>query len=386
MPLVLAAPFALLCLWLLWRKKRAELAMLLVSLLVAFGGLEVAVRIMADDIFYREHERYAMKNRYRSGIETILHARFGDMVAMDARLKEALAEPHDITFKTDSRGFRNNNDYAGEPYVVLGDSFAATVGNSQADIVVSQLNAAMPNQFYSMGFPGAPKDYEANALTFMATQNDKARYVWFIFEGNDLFMPNQDSGEPYRPKLTRDVKDIINLRALPFLATRVLKLLAKNAGAMWKNENSETVSPVSVYEVGGHKIGFLNRYIEQAAAPVQELRILGTPEIMSRTACVFFIPEKYRVYKPWIEHGPAISEPAVGLAALHTHFDAHHIPVIDLTPALQKAAAVQIKQGKFVYWRDDTHWNANGINAIVPAVKACLERTQNTNALQQKNL
>ena len=149
----------------------------------------------------------------------------------------------------------------------------------------------------------------------------------------------------------------------------------KNAGEIWKATGKKPqASPISVFDVAGHKVGFLNRYIEQAAAPMQELRILGTPEIMERTACVFFIPEKYRVYRPWITHGPIISEPAAGLAALKAQFGKHHIPVIDLTPSLQKAARAHLKKGEFVFWRDDTHWNAHGIAAIVGDVKECLRR------------
>ena len=298
MPWIIAAPFVLLCLWLYTRKQRAELAMMLVSLLLAFACVEAYVRMDADNIFYREHEKWALKGRYRADVHDKIHVRHGDLVAMDPSLLNALAEPHDMEFITDSAGFRNAQDYAGEPYVVLGDSFAASTGTTQADTLTAQLNAAQPKTFYSRGFPGAPKDYEANAWLFVHSTPSDARFVWFVFEGNDFNFPEEQTAPPHLPTAKDWWSDNFSTRSLPFLATRFFTLLQKSAQTHM-NAAKEMPSPVAIYKIAGIPVGFYKPYIDAATEKKLDLRMLGTPEIMSRTACIFFIPDKYRVYKQY---------------------------------------------------------------------------------------
>jgi hypothetical protein len=371
LPPVLIVLFILLCAWLGYKKKRAELAMMLVSLLCLFACLEIFVRFNADDIFYREHERYALKTRYRADIDAQIAVRFGDLVAMDSSLKQKLAEPHNIDFRTDGDGFRNQADYANEPYVVLGDSFATSIGSTQDDILAAQMNKAMPGSFYSRAFPGAPKDYEKHALLFFE-QHPDARYVWFMFEGNDFFAAGEGAEAPRRPNLRDRIRDYKSAHILPFLATRVMTLLQKTVSASLKHRGASPSPVVDIFELAGNPVGFLRKYMDHAEAEQLTLSLLGTPEIMQRTACVFFIPDKYRVYKPWISKGPEVSEPPAAMAALREFFGPKKIPVVDLTPFLRQAAGDALKDGKFVYWRDDTHWNAAGIASIVPAVKDCI--------------
>jgi len=370
MPPVAYIPFILLSLLMVVRKKHSELLLMLISLVVMFAVIEAFVRIIADDVFYREHERYALKTRYRPNVTATAQARFGDMVAMDPSLKDELSEPHEIVFRTDDAGFRNDKNYTNEPYIILGDSFATTIGATQADTLVSQLNAAMPGQFVSRAFPGAPKDYEANAIRFLERVSSDVKFIWFIFEGNDLYRPHDHADAPYMPGFKNEWRDHFAPNRMPFLTTRAISLLIKNAKATRRaEENAE--SPVITHEIAGRQVGFLKRYIDMVTAPELELRILATPEVMQRTACVFFIPDKYRVHKPWIPEG---AEPTgAGLAAVKKLFDARNIPVVDLTPALQAAASQAMEDGSFVFWRDDTHWNARGIAAVVPEVAKCLK-------------
>lgn len=374
MPPVLAIPYVLLCLWLLyWRRQKMETAMLLASMLVLFGILEIFVRMFSDDIFYREHEKWALKGKYRANVEDTLRVRFGDMIAMDPTLKEALSEPREMRFVTDSLGFRNEKDYSGEPYVLLGDSFTASTGITHAETITAQLNALMPAHFYSMGYPGAPRDYESKALTFLAKGHDKARFLWFVFEGNDFNYPEDASDAPRRPSTKPAWKEYFSLRNLPFMTTRVLTIFFKAVDARIEGRDEKSEDTVQVFDINGKPMGFFTQYINKSGSSKLEFRILGTEEVMSRTACVFFIPEKYRVYKPWIKNGPPVSEPAEGLNVLKDYFKKHAIPVIDLTPALQNAAKAALPH-KTVFWHDDTHWNPMGISAILPDVKRCIDQ------------
>ncbi|MBM3561390.1 MAG: hypothetical protein FJX53_16260, partial [Alphaproteobacteria bacterium] len=50
------------------------------------------------------------------------------------------------------------------------------------------------------------------------------------------------------------------------------------------------------------------------------------------------------------------------------------IAFVDLTPSLAEAAQAGLAHGRLVYWRDDTHWNAAGIDVAAAAIAASLPR------------
>ena len=54
------------------------------------------------------------------------------------------------------------------------------------------------------------------------------------------------------------------------------------------------------------------------------------------------------------------------------------LPLLDLTPALRTAAARALAQGEFVFWPDDTHWNAAGIRAAADALAPFLSELPGT--------
>ena len=65
-----------------------------------------------------------------------------------------------------------------------------------------------------------------------------------------------------------------------------------------------------------------------------------------------------------------LGDPEGGPAAVLRAFAARRgLPVVDLEPALEAAAAEGLTDGRLVWWRDDTHWNAAG-HAVVARVLA----------------
>ena len=48
----------------------------------------------------------------------------------------------DVEYHIDHYGFRNDADYAGEPYVLVGDSFIVGSSNTQTDLLAARLKLA----------------------------------------------------------------------------------------------------------------------------------------------------------------------------------------------------------------------------------------------------
>ncbi len=381
MPALAAVPFALLCVSLMLRRKHGELGLLLGTLAVVFVCLELFTRVFADDIFYREHERFALKRRYMAHINTTVTSRFGDLVAMDPSLRSDLAETHTIHVKTDGRGFRNRADYTDEPYVLLGDSFITTVGMTQEDILVYQLNRLAPHTAYSLGFPGVPTRYEGSALMLLPALAPHSRFLWFVYEGNDFEPRSASISLPPPPRPGNHLRYYFTLRALPFTATRVLTLFYRAVGAAVDTRLLEK-PPLVVrrFRLAGQEVGFFEEDMHNAARTDVAFHSWGTPGVLDHTACVFFIPDKYRVYAPWLDV-PDLPEPPAGMAALQRFFGGRDIRIVDLTPALRHAAKDHLAHGKLVYRRDDTHWNADGIRSVMPEIRKCIAQDRQKHLL-----
>lgn len=369
-PWFVVVPAIVFSLWMVRRGKRAEITLLIGSLLFTFACVEIMIRIMADDVFYREHERFAKYGRYLPNIHTTVNVAHGDMVAMDPRAK-VLASPHKVRFETDADGFRNSKDYQNEPYVLLGDSFVAGVGNSAPDTLASQINRMNPDRVYSLGYPGEPEDYQNRALDFLHSHPEsKAKFIWFLYEGNDLVAADAKV-KPAKPagSVERLAKKI-SVRELPLLAPRFLTILYKRIGAMVKK--SDHNSPVVLRAVNGMDMAFYQPYIDIVKHGALKLNLTLDPALIERTACVFIIPDKYRVYHDWIADESPLPNTLASVKAIETFFAPLHIPVKDLGKAMQLAAREGLEKKEFIYWTDDTHWNAQGIHVAAEETLSCI--------------
>ena len=77
---------------------------------------------------------------------------------------------------------------------------------------------------------------------------------------------------------------------------------------------------------------------------------------------VVLVPNKHTVYRHLLEGEQ--KQPRGGqdlLPELASALRAAGISAIDLTPVLRQHADAAFKQNKYVYWRNDTHWNADGV-------------------------
>ncbi|HEX4628346.1 MAG TPA: hypothetical protein VH137_06095 [Gemmatimonadales bacterium] len=77
---------------------------------------------------------------------------------------------------------------------------------------------------------------------------------------------------------------------------------------------------------------------------------------------VVLVPTKYAVYAPLLRTpDPGPDRAAPYLADLARQLAADGIAVVDLTPPYRAAAAHALAQGRYIYFLDDTHWNAAGV-------------------------
>ena len=87
------------------------------------------------------------------------------------------------------------------------------------------------------------------------------------------------------------------------------------------------------------------------------------------------VPSQYRVYGPLVRQPRSSAWSDTYLAELGQALRQNGISAIDLTPALEGAARAGLRDHRYVYWRDDTHWNSAGAAIAAREIAAHLQDT-----------
>jgi hypothetical protein len=342
---------------------------LVASSAAALGLYAVALRATGLDqaIYYRFHERFATwdarqgHRAYLPGITTRARDPYGDLQLLTP---EPIAEPREVVFHSDSEGFRNDADYSDEPWVLIGDSFVVGVGVSQSDTLSARL-AARAIRAYNLGHPGGPLDYESYWRSFTQRHGHASRPLLFLFEGND-FPETVGAREHSRIWVALDhrVRDLT--APLTRLATyRVTRSLASRIAARGDLDGQQ----VEVKTLAGARLAFWVRELRHARAPEladMALTDAAFARLAPDLAAAFFIPTKYRVYQRWLAPGENL--PNASWQHMTQLCEEYRVPCFDLTPALIDRSQALLAEGRFTWWRDDTHWNGEGIDAAAARV------------------
>lgn len=352
------------------------------SLLMVFSCLllvlvlEGFVRFSGGSVitpYYRAHEMLAEETRYQANRHVEMREEHGDLLAIDPQLDRALAQPREMVFNTDSRGFRNDADLRDERLLIVGDSFVVGIGNTQADMLTAQLGRNHGITAYSMGFPAGPFQYANTVEAARAELGDDACIVVVMFEGND-FQPIDPTELAARKAVPRGAQDFIKAyfgavkapfevsRVFYGLYTRGMESLRVGVSAPDADAASAASDVTFVRQVAGGPMIFLKGYADVVQRDsyddfgyIQEQFTRGRPDLL------VFAPEKYRVYGPLLDEHPAAGLPRAQPEHLARVAAALNVPLLDLTDAMLERSRELLQRGELTYWRDDTHWNPAGI-------------------------
>jgi lysophospholipase L1-like esterase len=340
-----------------------------VALALYAGVLRVSG--LDERIYYRFQERFSTWNpmlghrAYCPGISYRAIEPHGDLQLFT---REPIAESRDVAFRSDSEGFRNDADYADQPWVLVGDSFVSGVGMSQEDLLQARL-APRGIRAYNLAHPGDLLDYEVYWRSFVARHGHRSRLVVFLFEGNDF--PGEGAGRlraPWRVTLDERVRDLT--APLTRLATyRVTRTLVASLAKRGERDGSDA----QVVSLAGARVAFYVPYMQQARAlEIQGMAPMDAAfaRLAPDLAAVFFIPTKYRVYQPWVV--PDEQLPRASWQHLARLCEEFRVSCTDLTPALIRRSEALLAEHRFTWWRDDTHWNGAGVDAAAEVVASVL--------------
>lgn len=340
-----------------------SITLLLVTLVY---GLALRLTGFESSIYYRPDEKYlrydAVNNHmiYQKNVSIEMLMPHGDLRAMT---KEEIAEPRTVRFHTDQDGFRNDRDYSGQKFVLVGDSFIAGSSNSQEDMLTAQLAQGFAIDAYTLACPGTLADYAAYVQGFAKRHGENFRVLLFIFEGNDF----EESRGRRNSSVARYGRRYYEMFS-EFNTYRVTKSLLKR---VTRARSIQAGSNLEIAELGGKKMAFYRRYVNvtRQTQPPQPEGFEHAMEVMRPyIERVYFIPTKYRVYSRYLNSTETL--PHAQWRYLQGVCQKYQLHCTDLTAPLMRESEVLLKKGEFTWWRDDTHWNRHGIAVAARVVAA----------------
>ncbi|MEJ2092075.1 MAG: hypothetical protein P8X65_07750 [Syntrophobacterales bacterium] len=350
-----------------WRLLSLKLLTVIGGLLAAFLLLEILLRFLGTGLLYRSpHEMLATfdyrlgHGRYHRNRQGEMHIPFGDMVSLNRQLKPTIGEPRLMRYKTDSLGFRNDADYRNEPLLLVGDSFIAGSGSTQADLLSAQLTRDYGIPAYNLAFPGKLHSYVRYVQTFFKTyRNSDARVLLFLFEGND-FPPGQPKSA-VKPHKTETPPSTFRIARKEFQQSLKELLVYRYAYSLYHLLNKKlrpaSYPQVTVIKVQGPRdlyLGFLDEYIK----------------VTRRT------PTKFRVYYNLLDLEPRPPLPDAQWAFLQEQARRLGVRCVNLTGPLQEESRRLLPEGKLTFWKDDSHWNRYGMAVAARTIQAFWQKQE----------
>jgi SGNH hydrolase-like domain, acetyltransferase AlgX len=306
---------------------------------------------------------------------------YGDLANLGnlARLRVYRRE----TFTTDAYGFRNPHGLAESGRVkalLIGDSFAAGAGVADQYSLAAQLtDRSVPT------FAVAPM-----LLTATATQNLAHRLGmsegWILFEQasglrylyvETLFsstIPSSHKATTFRDRFTRNLNT--GVWPLRMGANSWLKVWQDDRWFANPYKNNVTVrrlinGDTMIFLPGEHTIepdlsAVALNAIEATVGTYRKFSA-GLGETGLRLV-VILVPDRFSAYAHLLAEDPWLGAMPPYLRELERRLRDAGIAVVNLYPALAARATQEAAEWRYVYWRDDSHWNERGIATAADVV------------------
>ena len=371
-----------------WTPVLENTLLVVIAVCLTLTGLDLLLRPLIGhklhfsplNVASRRLPQLPLLGRWNSTI-TLEFLAFGDLAAMAG--DPTLREYRRIVFETDEAGFRNRPISAPIDVVVVGDSFGAGAGTTQADTFSSLLDTRYGCRTYNLAFPGGPYFEYLNAAIELPRLPLAAHptLLWTFFTGNDLDDPAGDIWEieqlPWQRGLAAWLAQYRTFRSRSHLrqwsdallvrkhtsADQVIQRQLSDGRQVLFMRQQESAAGRSRKEVERHE------NFPRIAKTMAAMRTLARRHSLELVLAVF--PTKGEVY-PWLLDGSTDRSREVHAsgfteAVLAVCKDLR-IRCLDTKPSLREEAdRLFNSSGRLLWWLDDTHFGTLG-NAAVAAV------------------
>ena len=286
-----------------------------------------------------------------------------------------LRQYREDVFTTDAEGYRNRVEVA-KPFngiLLLGDSFAAGASVRDNETLSEQISRVSGCPVFN----GAASPDFLKLLSEL--QMTHGLVIWEQSERNripQLPLVNTPSpGWKYRAMssvLGAEHAELLqrmeNYSPLQSMFGRAVKLIQNNE--ILPNPNRGVVE---AQLRNGQEMLFLqselNNYeSDRPSDPAFFVALKTELQKEGIGLLVLLVPDKYVVYRDLILSGSPLIDRRPFLDIVKERLVAANIPVVNLTPRFIEEAKALLDRNEYIYWTDDTHWNAAGISDAAQAL------------------
>jgi hypothetical protein len=281
-------------------------------------------------------------------------------------------------FTTDAAGYRNRRKPAKpfEGILLLGDSFAAGSGMRDEQTLSEQLGDLSHCSVYNGGSSPDP-------LKLMSSlQMTHGLVIWEQSERRALSHPSLgevldvELSRKWRPirrilgdERVQELRRIILYSPLEIVFGRAVKLLQNDE--FFPNPYRGVVAEANLRN--GQEMLFLqseldNYKLDRPTDPAFYVARNKELQAMGISLIVVLVPDKYVVYHDLLSPAPPGPDREPFLDLVEKRLVADGVPVVNLTPIFRERARVLIDHDKYLYFLDDTHWNAEGIHEAAESI------------------
>ncbi len=278
-------------------------------------------------------------------------------------------------FTTDADGYRNRREIA-KPFqgiLLLGDSFTAGAAVRDDQTLNEQLGNISGCPVYNGG--SSPNSLELlNHL-----QMTRGLVVWEQSERTPIpLLPLMNEPRPHlgfrllsrilgteRVELLQRLRDYSPLQIVFGRAVRLFqndKILPNPFRGVAEARLSNG------REVLFGKTEIENYELDRPTDPAYFVALKTQLEKEGIGLLVLLVPDKYVVYHDLIVPPSPLPERRPFLDIVEERLVAAHVPVVNLTPHFREEAKALLPRDEYIYWMDDTHWNAKGIHEAAQVI------------------
>tara|TARA_B100001123_G_C15294266_1_gene1018583 strand:- start:518 stop:1618 length:1101 start_codon:yes stop_codon:yes gene_type:complete len=349
--------------------------------------------------FYRAHEKYTTKKaKYQKNVSDTIFMPHGDIYFMDyglSKKRDLIKVPRQQKFITDSYGIRNDKTKIEDAEIILvGDSFITANGTTQEHIPANILSEISGKKVASLSYGGLnPTEYELIISKYLNIIKKDAKIFVFYFDGNDFIKIDKPQANSSKyiywrgyqiPRFSGKIR--FAYERLERKKDKLLLQIFSEKNYFLKNIRAKshlfylkffsklhgTGSGIKYFNIGKNTVGFYHTDYEINNDYVTY--IFQNKKVLERVNGFFFIPIKIRIYSDFIDSIEITSNNP--LKYLRDSYSLINKPVYDLTTIMKTSASKYLSEEKYLYWRDDTHWNQNGIYESMNYVSSIIEKVK----------
>jgi acetyltransferase AlgX (SGNH hydrolase-like protein) len=361
-----------------------RLRFLIPGILLITGVANVALRLLPPDrLALRSWEAVTLfvtnTGPFAPGKHYVNHAATGDLGTL-ANLPQ-YRRPHSEVFTTGVHGYRGYEPGVDAPpaAILFGDSFGAGASLSDNDSLCARLRPIFGGPVFFAGYysPHVPEILtELPRAPFVILQLSERYGLTDRAPANTDFIKTllRDNSAVYRT--VRYWHGLAMYSPLEIWAGRAYRYLQNDA--ILPNVHAKDVAR---YTLRNHdELLFLRSEVTayfnpRAQAAGSLIATERTLRAQGYHVLLILVPNKFTVYYPLLQNAPPSSgEDRLYINVLERTLRAASIPVVNLTPALRRAAADALKNNELVYHSDDTHWNGLGVIAACEEIRKALNQ------------